>query len=256
MKRLIAYTSLIILSINKLYAFDLFDPERGKEPPPPPPVVAEPPKPKEEPPPPVNPFATPLKPPPVQKDFVLRGTSRIGNSYKVILQPPDGKPPFIQDWVPEKVNKVKGYEDFILLKVESRQVTVAYPEESCLKDNPQVGVKCSSDKKIATLKLTARDAIPVATPPAEPTTPPPNPFALAAAAAMAANNATPEELAKREEEIAKRREIYQNFQRQVIKDEDVPPGMRVVRTPFGDRLVPDNGNETEPPPVKRNQGRR
>ncbi|MEK8017010.1 MAG: VIT domain-containing protein, partial [Candidatus Parabeggiatoa sp.] len=30
------------------------------------------------------------------------------------------------------------------------------------------------------------------------------------------------------------------FQRQMIRDEDVPPGMRIVITPFGDRLVPDS----------------
>lgn len=252
MKQLIAYTSLLVLSMNNVYAFDLFDPERGKAPPPP--VVVEQPKPIEAPkPPPINPFAAPPKPPPVQRDFELRGISRIGTTYKVILQPPDGKPVVIQDWKPQAVNKIKGFEDFILLGVESRQVTISYPEESCLKANPQVGVKCSADKKVATLELKSRNAIPVtAPPPSQPVSPPPNPFALAAATA---NNATPEELAKREEEIAKRREIYQNFQRQVIKDEDVPPGMRVVRTPFGDRLVPDNG-EPNAPPVKRNQTRR
>jgi len=252
MKRLIAYTSLLILSMNKIYAFDLFDPERGKAPPPP--TVVEQPKPKEEPkPPPVNPFAAPPKPPPVQRDFVLRGISRIGNIYKIILQPPDGKPAFIQNWKPQEVNKIKGFSDFILLNVESREVKISYPEESCLKNNSQIGVTCSSDNKVATLELVARDAIPVAVAPQQPETPPPpNPFALAAMSA--ANNVTPEELAKREEEIAKRREVYQSFQRQVIKDEDVPPGMRVVRTPFGDRLVPDNG-EPDAPSVRRNQRR-
>ncbi|OQW91363.1 MAG: hypothetical protein BWK78_04870, partial [Thiotrichaceae bacterium IS1] len=34
-------------------------------------------------------------------------------------------------------------------------------------------------------------------------------------------------------------EKYKNFQRQFIRDEDVPPGMRIVHTPFGDRLVPN-----------------
>jgi len=35
------------------------------------------------------------------------------------------------------------------------------------------------------------------------------------------------------------------FQRQVIRDEDVPPGMRIVITPFGDRLVPDSDDSTD-----------
>ncbi|HID99598.1 MAG TPA: hypothetical protein EYP59_04825, partial [Thiotrichaceae bacterium] len=46
------------------------------------------------------------------------------------------------------------------------------------------------------------------------------------------------EIRSRDPEIEKRKELYKNFQKRVIKDEDVPPGMRVVRTPFGDRLVP------------------
>jgi hypothetical protein len=49
-----------------------------------------------------------------------------------------------------------------------------------------------------------------------------------------------EERKRQEEELKKRQELYKNFQKQVIKDEDVPPGMRVVRTPFGDRLIPAN----------------
>ncbi|MCK5521802.1 MAG: hypothetical protein KAI83_01595 [Thiomargarita sp.] len=36
----------------------------------------------------------------------------------------------------------------------------------------------------------------------------------------------------------KRKQQFQGFKRKVIKDEDVPPCMRVVRTLFGDRLVP------------------
>ncbi|OQW94115.1 MAG: hypothetical protein BWK79_07530 [Beggiatoa sp. IS2] len=71
--------------------------------------------------------------------------------------------------------------------------------------------------------------------------PPASPFAT-----TARPGSTPEEAQKREEERRKREELYKNFKRQTIEDKDVPPGMRVVRTPFGDRLVPDNPQPTAP----------
>jgi len=37
---------------------------------------------------------------------------------------------------------------------------------------------------------------------------------------------------------ARRRQIYQSIKRPEIKASEVPPGMRVMQTPFGDKLVP------------------
>lgn len=37
---------------------------------------------------------------------------------------------------------------------------------------------------------------------------------------------------------ARRRQIYQSIKRPEIKASEVPPGMRVMHTPFGDKLVP------------------
>ncbi len=245
MKRL-SYCWLFIglISAVNCYSFDLFDPERGKEKPP------EPAKPAP------NLFnvqkkAEPEPPPPPpkgpQKDFVLLGTSRIGNNYSAVLQAPDGKT-FVQRLVNNKETAIEGYPGYALLSVTTKNVKITYPEDApCQVSKIPKGVNCTSGGKQARLDLMRKDAI--AAPP------PPAPVAQQAAAngtdaqndnplaAMLSANQrelTPEEKQKREEELERRREIYKNFKRQVIKDEDVPPGMRVVRTPFGDRLVPDN----------------
>jgi len=231
---------LLLLGIgNSLYGFDLFDKDRGKPPvmiqPPPPimPTVKEVPKP-----PPVMPPVPPPAPPPPQRDFVLQGTARIGNKWMAVLQAPDGKP-IIQEWKNNEKTPLKEYPEYAVVKVEARKVVLAYPENSlCRASNVQKGIQCQENGKTAALKLQWRDAI---NPPPEPVQPqvqppipmPPQPI-------VEQQQLSPEEIQRREEERKKREELYKNFKRQVIKDEDVPPGMRVIRTPFGDRLVPDN----------------
>ena len=55
---------------------------------------------------------------------------------------------------------------------------------------------------------------------------------------VAEQQLSPEELAARAERQAARRGRLSNFQLERISEADVPPGMRLVRTPFGDRIVP------------------
>jgi len=49
---------------------------------------------------------------------------------------------------------------------------------------------------------------------------------------------TPEEIASREKRRAERAEQFRNFEIIRIADEDIPTGMRRIRTPFGDSLEP------------------
>ncbi len=245
--------SLIIPSFSQA-GFDLFDPERGKDkvaaaaaaaaankPIIPAPIQAPAPPPK------------PLLP---QKDFLLKGTSKIGNKVSVILQGLDGKDVVV------KIDKsgrtpIPNSPGYTIIGVEPRQLKIEYPQDApCRTTDRAKGVVCQGEGKIALLKLERRSAIaappPSATPAAPPIfagapPPPNNPFAAAVTqqganpfANLPQRPLTPEEQKKQEEELKQRQELYKNFQRQVIKDEDVPPGMRVVRTPFGDRLVPDN----------------
>ncbi|EIJ43571.1 hypothetical protein BegalDRAFT_2736 [Beggiatoa alba B18LD] len=226
------------------HGFDLFDAQRGKEKTPPPaqtqtPVVQAPT-------PPPQPVAPPAPPPP-QVDFALVGTSRIGNKKAVILQTKEGKQ-FVQRLKGART-PIDGYQGYFLLDINSREIKLEYPSESpCRASNAQKGVQCVDNGKSAKLALVRQNALPPPAPPqpvvAQPTGQVPNlppgavPPGPLQPVQFGPRELTPEEAAKREAEIKKRQEIYKNFQRQEIKDEDVPPGMRVVRTPFGDRLVP------------------
>jgi len=224
---------LLVLGIgNPVYGFDLFDKDRGK-----PPVVVQPPPirpPVQQiiPKPPPKPVVPPTPPPP-QRDFVLQGTARIGNKWLAVLQAPDGKP-IIQEWKSNEKNPIKDYPEYAVVKIEARKVVLAYPENSlCRASNVQKGIQCQENGKTAALKLQWRDAI----------QPPPPPKPVQPPQPVVGRQLSPEEIQRREEERKKRQELYKNFKRKVIKDEDVPPGMRVIRTPFGDRLVPDNRNK-------------
>jgi len=181
----------------------------------------------------------------------------------VILQAPDGKQynQRVTDRTQRTPITIEGYKDYALLEVKSREIKIEYPENApCRNSNPK-GVTCTTEDSGKTAKVTLALGTPIAAPPPPP--PPVNPFMPQpmpqaavpnpnappqAGAPPAAHNPflgpgrelTPEEAKQREEEFKKRQQVYSQFQRTVIKDEDVPPGMRVVRTPFGDRLVPAN----------------
>jgi hypothetical protein len=239
------FYKLLILSTllafnHSVYAngFDLFDKNRDAPPP-------APPKPKPEIKP-VNPFTqlpkTPPPKPPIQmfpqKDFVLKGVSQIGNRYIVFLEAPNSKMIQVDMGSKRRVSINNGFPDYHLIRMTDREVKIDYPDNApCRRSNPQKGIKCVNGGKSATLDFTvgkplASNTVVSSNPPNQV-----NPFL----AAMNKNKQlSEEEKAKREEALQKRRELYKNFKRQVIKDEDVPEGMRVVRTPFGDRLVPDN----------------
>jgi hypothetical protein len=230
---------LLFIFYNSLgWGFDLFDPERNKPPEPPP--VATPPAS-------AAPAALPNFPTAVarpqpellaQKDFVLRGISEIGQRYVVILEAPNTNVLVLDMGDKRRMSIQNGYPDYYLVRLTDRRVRIDYPENApCRNPNPQKGIKCTNGGKSATLDFIIGQAVAVATPTPTPEIPV-NPFAAAMQAQQ--QPVSDEEQKRREEELERRRELYRNFQRQVIRDEDVPPGMRVVRTPFGDRLVPDN----------------
>lgn len=235
------FTFFTLFSFNLAYAdgFDLFDKNRDAPPP-------APTKPKQVTPQPVNPFTqlpkTPPPKPPIQmlpqKDFVLKGVSQIGNRYIVFLEAPNSKVIQVDMSDKRRVSIKNGFPDYHLIRMTDREVKIDYPDNApCRRPSPQKGIKCVNGGKSATLEFTVGK--PLAFNSAVSNNPPNqvNPFL----AAMNKNRQlSDEEKAKREEALQKRRELYKNFKRQVIKDEDVPEGMRVVRTPFGDRLVPDN----------------
>ena len=253
MNRTIQLWALILSGLfsSHTLGFDLFNPDRGKPTPTVPQIVPPPTLPTSarggqlpEPFPrarkPLPPIPKPPKPLLPQKDFILRGTSLIGKQRSVVLKGPDSKE-FIQKLEDDQRTPIAGYPDYYLLSVNAREIQLEYPTDApCRTDNPQQGIKCNKEDngKTVVLSLQRQQALP------------PRPVAPAARSSSAQSPATTatgskrpattlEEIrARREEARKKREELYKNFQRRVIKDEDVPPGMRVVRTPFGDRLVP------------------
>ncbi|ALG68853.1 hypothetical protein [Beggiatoa leptomitoformis] len=234
---------LLFLLPLTAHGFDLFDAQRGKEKvapaqPPTSSVAAQKPVPPPQP-------VVPPPPPPPQVDFTLVGTSRIGSKKVAILQTKEGKQ-LLQPLRGART-PIEGYANYTLLEVNSREIRLEYPEDSpCRVSNAQKGIACVDNGKAAKLSLVRLNALAPPPPPVpqQPAMPPPNlpPGAVSPGplqpVQFGPRELSPEEAAKRDAEIKKRQEIYKNFQRQEIKDEDVPPGMRVVRTPFGDRLVP------------------
>lgn len=207
--RLLAYL-LILTGSQPSWAFDLFDPQRGVEKPPPPPA----PKPvakKPPPPPPKKP-----KPMPPQKDFSLQGVTQLGKNYTVYLQAPDNKLVRVA-WRKGQKKPLSGFNDYVLYDVKPRQVKLDYPKDStCRKSNEAKGVRCL--KKSGGAELDLRRGKPTAPQVHIANTQPANQGRLPVPPQPSTQAVTPK--------------------RTVIKPEDVPPGMKVVRTPFGDRLVP------------------
>jgi hypothetical protein len=250
--------SLLIYSSSHLYAdevkkeestavprkFDLFNDDRGIEKKPEPPPMTPPPI--------QQPIPTPPPIPPKkimpQRDFILRGTSRFGEKYIAVLQSPTGAE-FYQSWSAEEPNKpieFAGFGNYTLVKVEPRKVSIHYPDDApCQNNNPMIGIKCEKDEKgasIAVLTLERRQALA-----APPPLPPPQPVQNPMAAVQPQPINSPME-AEQQQQPGQQLPPSQPFKRRVIRDEDVPPGMRVVRTPFGDRLVPDNKPLSEQQP--------
>lgn len=221
--------------IRTAYSFDLFNETRGQQKTPPPPKQINKNNPfqqainKK----PTTPKKTTQQPKKPQKDFFLKGILQIGSRYSVILQTPSSKS-LTQRYYQGKEIQLVGFPNYRLLKVSAREIELEYPKDApCQKDNPKRGVKCKkgkNDKTTAILSLVRNKAVKRAPTPTQTRN---NPF-------TANNLAAQEQEKKRQADLARRKEVYKNFKRKVIKDDEVPEGMRVIRTPFGDRLVPLN----------------
>lgn len=163
--------------------------------------------------------------------FTLLGTSRIGNYQSALLKHQNGE--VVKVPLEGDSNPISGFETYSIIKHDpSGIVSLRYPASMPCVDFPEQGVSCDTDTNIATLSLTTAKAVVAAT--TEPQSDaaeelveggdsPRNPFEAIrdrgrAAGATQATEAT-------------------RFQPRRIDPADVPPGMRVVSTPFGDRLV-------------------
>ena len=225
-------------------SFDLFSPDRGKAPPAavaegdqptPDPVVSRPPKAKKS-----------------AEKFALRGTSRIGGRYVAVLQPSRGKQLAIR-WTPGETTGIDGYEGYRLSEVSPRMVRILYPpDERCI-DDPAGHLICNAKGDSATISLAFEAPTSPKSPPAEGSGKDRggqekkviNPFQAALERAKEKASRGDDEgdgqaLTPQQEQMRKARaERFKNFKPKQIDPDEVPSGMKVVHTPFGDRLVPE-----------------
>lgn len=173
-------------------------------------------------------------------EFTLIGTSRIGSKYSAIIQHRDGET-LVVHVAPDTNTEIPGHTDFAIVEVSAGTASIRYPQNIPCVEFQERGVSCNSAANIAALSLAS--AAPVIRSSiagsnnlndnnadgAESSVeagedPPKNPFE--ALRAQQGNNATINAAGD-----------AGRFTPRRIAPEDVPPGMRVVSTPFGDRLV-------------------
>ncbi len=172
--------------------------------------------------------------------FTLIGTSRIGNRFKVTLAASDGEIVHVT-MAPGSTQDIPDHPGFRIVDTGSRTVAISSPRSSPCIEAEGKGVTCRPNG-VSELALATAAPVSVAdrdgnsnnnannngeqtTQNGTPDVQMENPFAAALRAA-AENDGNGVRRGRRE-----------SFQAQRIPDEDVPPGMRRVRTPFGDRLV-------------------
>ena len=164
-------------------------------------------------------------------EFTLVGTSRIGASYIVVLE--DRENEIISTTLSEGSTAViTDYPEFTIVGISAGVVSVEYPSGlDCIEYNSQ-GVTCSSPR---TARLSLTNAAPLAI--QNRTTNSLN---------LNESNATEDIMSNPFEALLERaadpgaETPVGSFEPVRINPSDVPPGMRVVSTPFGDRLVEED----------------
>lgn len=175
----------------------------------------------------------------VEPEFVLVGSSRIGERRRVVLTHRGGETLTVPV-AAEGQTSIPGYEQFRIVTSEGGRVAIQYPAGSSCVESADRGVSCDAGANIAWLSLrpapapeqfivdldAEREEDPELADQAreareELARDPNNPFARLRAEALGQDAPTPPA----------------RFRPRRIDPAEVPPGMRVVSTPFGDRLV-------------------
>ena len=168
-------------------------------------------------------------------DFTLLGTSRIGGSYSAILRHMSGESILVRSQE-NAATAIEGHPGYSVLSVGTGKLSLRYPaSDHCAEDVGQ-GVSCNAGPNTAELVLSSSAPLSRAVPPTSleqqgsstesSIAQSKNPFEAIIAAQDDGNDASQVDGVRGERFVPKR-----------ISPEDVPPGMRVVATPFGDRLV-------------------
>jgi hypothetical protein len=155
--------------------------------------------------------------------FTLVGTARFGNHYSAVIN--NGSESNIRiEENPGSLIFIPGHPGYELIKVSSGEISIRYPTKRSCVSIKDKGISCS-EANVATLRLSnaepIKSAIPDLTQGVEQNISE-NPFAALLEEASTSNSGSEETT---------------SFTPRRISPEDVPSGMRVVSTPFGDRLV-------------------
>ncbi len=159
--------------------------------------------------------------------FTLVGVARFGDRRAALLEHMGGDVVRVPLPAGGGPRPVPGHPRYVVTGHEAGEVSVRYPPDVQCGDFEERGVVCDADANVARLRLPA--AAPVARAPAG---------ADAAGGADGDAPRNPFELLREQQERrsgAGAPAAPPRFRR--IDPADVPPGMRVVSTPFGDRLV-------------------
>jgi hypothetical protein len=172
--------------------------------------------------------------------FALIGTARFGERYRVSVRDSSGEAITVDAGAGGSA-AIPGYPGFRVIQVQSRHVLLEQPSGSPCFEFSDQGVTCEGGNT----RLALATAAPIEPPPAPENRRaddgdtqgageengddrPQNPFAAALRAARERD----------EPDAAASRAEAQRFRPRRIDPEDVPEGYRLVRTPFGDRVVP------------------
>jgi hypothetical protein len=168
-------------------------------------------------------------------EFTLVGTSRIGSRYSAILRHRSGESMLVRSDAP-----IGGYAGYTVVDIGAGKLSLRLPGNVPCVVFPEQGVACNGTANIADLQLANGEPLrqneslaridaqaESAEEAADPVVSiPVNPFETLRAGRVDENNSAQNDGAQRG-----------RFSPRRISPEDVPPGMRVVSTPFGDRLV-------------------
>ncbi len=161
--------------------------------------------------------------------LTLIGISRIGDTYSVILKDPKEQSISLRI-APDITNVVvTGYPGYSISEISAAGVNLNYPENSSCGELLTKGIRCLDDgvarltlAKMEPLQIAGGDEAESTLANEEDAEAPINPF---------------EAIARRSRNPESDTTGNQQFRPRRINPEDVPAGMRVVSTPFGDRLV-------------------
>lgn len=168
--------------------------------------------------------------------FTLVGTSRIGDSQSAIVRHSSGES--VQVALREfGATPIPGYEDYAVVGAEAGNLSIRYPGSMACAEFEEAGVSCSAEGNVAILQLTTAAPIVARN---EPNNQEETDQASDAQAEDAVNNRNPFAVLRdraRNGDVEVANPNSTRFRPRRIDPADVPPGMRIVSTPFGDRLV-------------------